>query len=98
LLTGRSQARGHAVPANRLAQPFARSQCLAGRELVARHPALQGLELDYRSQAKRQHELSEAVQRRRLDPTLDPADRILAGTSAQGQAALAQALLLPGSL
>jgi len=49
-----------------------------------------------RPPAERQHELREALQRRRLSPTLDAADRVLAGSGAEGQSSLTDPLLLSG--
>jgi hypothetical protein len=48
LLARVCQLRGNTVPANRLAQAFAGRQRSTGRQLIARDPALQRLDLDYR--------------------------------------------------
>jgi len=42
---------------------------------------------------QRQQKLGETLQRRRLNPPLNPADRVLTGPGPQGEPALAETLL-----
>jgi hypothetical protein len=93
LLTGGCQPRGSKIPAHCLTEPLARRHLPANRKLGFRHRTLQWLNAEDWSLAKHQHQLREAFQRGRLDPPLNPTDRVLAGAGSQREAALTQPLL-----
>jgi hypothetical protein len=93
-LTGDRQLRGDEIPASRLAEPLTLRHLPAIRKLGSRHRRLEWLDAEDGTSAQRQQQLGEALQRGRLDPALDPTDRVLAGPRPQREAALAEPLLL----
>ena len=94
LLPSSGELRCHSIPTRCLTQTLAWRHRTGGRKLRLRHRAIERRNAEHRTATQRQQELGEALQSGRLNPTLDPADRVLAGPRAQRESALAEPLLL----
>ena len=62
------------------------------RQLLSGNRTLQWLYVEDKTLPHREQQLLEALQGRRLDPPLDPADRVLAGPRAHREPSLAEPL------
>lgn len=94
-LPSNGDLRSQPVPADCLPKPFGRAQLRSCSELIRINGTLQRLDLEDETLPNRQQQLLEPLQRRCLDPTLDPADRVLAGPRPHGKRLLAQPSSLP---
>jgi len=94
-LAGNHHFRGEFVPADRLAKTFRWTQLHGQGQLIGGNWTPQRLYIEHQTPAHHKQHLLEPLQRRRLNPSLDPADRVLAGSRPNGERSLAQSLGTP---
>jgi hypothetical protein len=94
-LTSNCRLRCQPIPTGCLTKALSGTHLGRDNQLSWRNRTLQRLNFEHETLPHRQHESLESLQGRRLDPPLDPTDRILAGPRPNSEGPLAQALRPP---